>query len=274
MAVSEAQGVFLFMANDKLNGYKLTREWFAYAFENPQAFNPTDHGLYFWVMECANANGWKKSFSFGARSAMEVLGIAHYNTYKKSFDKLVEHGFIKVVRKSPNHYQATIISIAECDEVTTELTTRLTNVVSDKVDNTLTTKVSDTNIKHLTINNKPKTVSAKAPKTKVLEMPIDVDPELWERYLKLNEWLKANAANILKMQDQLTVYEYQKLSSKMHGTELAKLFIRMHNWKDLAKKNVSVYLTATNWIAREQKETSNTKPIIRDHLGRDVSRMG
>jgi uncharacterized protein YdaU (DUF1376 family) len=133
--------------------------------------------------------------------------------------------------------------------------------------------------KSSSVSNLQSSISIKEKDTKVsdknnLVMPNDIDPELWDKYLKLNSWLKVNAVNILKMQDQLTVYEYQKLSTKMHGTELAELFIRMHNWKDLAKKNVSVYLTAMNWIAREHKEVSKVKPIIRDHLGRDVSRMG
>jgi hypothetical protein len=279
MAVSEAQGVFYFkllpMANDKLNGYKLTRDWFAYAFDNPELFNPTDHALYFWVMDCANANGWKSKFSFGARSAMEVLGISHYNTYKKAFDKLVQHGFITVIRKSPNHYQATIISISKNEVVSDALTNRLSSIVSDEVSDEVSATLSDTNIKLETVNNKPKTKGIGIPKKNelLLVMPNDVEPELWERYLNLNQWLKDSAPNILKIQEQITVYEYQKLSSKMKGTELAAILMKMHNWKGIEKKNVSVYLTVLNWLKRENENGKNvgTEKKLNQH-GFDVSR--
>jgi uncharacterized protein YdaU (DUF1376 family) len=110
----------------------------------------------------------------------------------------------------------------------------------------------------------------------VLIMPEDVEPEVWARYLKLNEWLKANASNVLKLADQLTVYEYQKLSANMQGTEIASLLIKMHNWKNLAKNNVSVYLTILDWARREKKtldtEAKKKEPKL-NHYGFDVSRL-
>jgi len=134
--------------------------------------------------------------------------------------------------------------------------------------------------KSSSVSNLQSSISIKEKDTKVsnknnLVMPDDIEPEVWDKYLKLNQWLKVNAANILKMQNQITVYEYQKLSAKMHGTELADLLIRMHNWKGIEKKNVSVYLTVLQW-AKNQKEKdkpTENKPIL-NHYGFDVSKLG
>ena len=108
-----------------------------------------------------------------------------------------------------------------------------------------------------------------------LVMPDDIEADVWERYLNLNRWLKTNAPNILKMQNQITVYEYQKLSAKMHGTELAELLMRMHNWKGIEKKNVSVYLTVLQWAKnqKEKEQPTEKKPIL-NHYGFDVSKLG
>lgn len=260
---------------DKLNGYALTKSWFAYAFENPEAFNPTDHALYFWVIECANSNGWKHKFSFGAKSAMEVLGIGSYNTYKKSFDKLVEHGFIKVVRKSPNHYQAAIISVSQIDILSDTLRYIVSDTLTDVLSDELTAKVSDTNIKLETVNNKPKTVnientakaetpinsvglenevSLKAKKEKA--PPVSVAPP---ELIKLNDWLEINASSVLRMTEQLTLEQYQTLFSTYHQTEILAIFQSMHNYKPLIKNNKSVFLTARNWLERDKARQPSEK---------------
>jgi hypothetical protein len=235
--------------SDKLNGYALAKAWFAYAYENPEAFNATDHALYFWVIQCANMNGWKTKFSFGAKSAMEVLGIGAYNTYKKSFDKLVEHKFIKVVRKSPNHYQAAIISVSEIDI----LSDALRYTVIDTLTDILSDELSDANIKQETINNKHKTVKATPPP------PLDIEPELLERYLKFQTWAAENAPRVLKMKEPLTATQLQNLLQVSSAVEVKSIFEDMHNYAELSKR-VSAFKTARTWLERRKTNPIGKQP--------------
>jgi uncharacterized protein YdaU (DUF1376 family) len=142
---------------------------------------------------------------------------------------------------------------------------------------TQTEAKESSSVSNLQSSNSIKEKETKVSKKNNLVMPDDIEPDVWARYLKLNEWLKTNAPNILKIQEQITVYQYQKLTAKMHGTELAALLIKMHNWKGIDKKNVSVYLTALDWAKREnntvsQKAKKESETIT--HFGIAANRLG
>ena len=154
----------------------------------------------------------------------------------------------------------------------TEASTKATTNASTEASTEALTNASTVykNIEHTTEN-----IELTKSNKNNLVMPDDIEADVWERYLNLNRWLKTNAPNILKMQNQITVYEYQKLSAKMHGTELAELLMRMHNWKGIEKKNVSVYLTVLQWAKnqKEKEQPTEKKPIL-NHYGFDVSKLG
>lgn len=97
----------------KHNGYQLARDWFDFAFENPDLISPNDHALYFWLVEKNNRCGWVDKFSCTASESMAVCGFKTYPPYKKAFDKLVELGFVKVVVPSKNQYQCNIIALSK-----------------------------------------------------------------------------------------------------------------------------------------------------------------
>ena len=137
---------------------------------------------------------------------------------------------------------------------------------------TQTEAKESSSVSNLQSSNSIKEKDTKVSKKNNLVMPDDVEPEVWQKYLNLNEWLKTNAPNILKMQSQLSVYEYQKLVAKMHGTQLAEFLISMHNWKGIEKKNVSVFLTVLKW-AKNQTVKDKPKEKKIGHLGIEVSRL-
>ncbi|MHA7829458.1 MAG: hypothetical protein ACX93O_00060 [Flagellimonas sp.] len=60
--------------------------------------------------------GWKKKFGLPSAMTMEVIGIKSYNTYKKTFEDLVEWGFFEVVERSKNQYTANIIALSKIDK--------------------------------------------------------------------------------------------------------------------------------------------------------------
>lgn len=94
-----------------MNGYELSREWFRWAFENPEKINPNHGALYFYCIEQCNVGGWKTNFSLPTYLAKEAIGIRSYNTYKKTLDDLIAFGFIKMVEVSKNQNTSNIISL-------------------------------------------------------------------------------------------------------------------------------------------------------------------
>jgi len=282
MAVSESARVFLFyMASEKLNGYTLTKAWFNFAFNNPEVFNTTDHALYFWVMDCANRNGWKSKFSFAASTAMEVLSISHYNTYKKAFDKLVLHGFISVVRKSPNHHQATIISISQNDIVSDELTNTLTNTLGDVVSDELTATLSDTLYKQQTTNNKLEREKAHPIFEKSnlkREWDIPFMPDFTEKILKHPNG-KATLNEIAELWDTWIAVRYKahnkQFTSDISEAQALKTLIAKCKGSTQVIESIKrmIVVESANPFTVDIETTTEKKPIL-NHYGFDVSKLG
>jgi len=99
------------MSDNKLTGYELSRNFFDWAFENPEKINPSHIAIYFFATEHQNRLGGKTKFGFPTQMVMDALGIKKYQTYIKYFNELVEWGFFILVEKSKNQYSANIISI-------------------------------------------------------------------------------------------------------------------------------------------------------------------
>jgi hypothetical protein len=96
-----------------MNSYELYRSFFDWCFENPQKVSPNHVAIYCFSVEHCNRLGWKKNFGLPTTMVMEAVGIKSYNTYSKSFNDLVEFGFITLVEKSRNQYSANIIALSK-----------------------------------------------------------------------------------------------------------------------------------------------------------------
>ena len=99
-----------------MTGYELSRQWFDFAFENPEKINPNHTAMYFFAIEHCNRLGWKKKFGFPSTMAMEAMGVKSYNTYKKTLDDLVDWGFFKMVERSKNQYSSNVIALSKNDK--------------------------------------------------------------------------------------------------------------------------------------------------------------
>ena len=97
----------------KLNVYDLSRNFWDFAFENPSKIKPTHCALYFFAIEHCNRLGWKEEFGLPTSMVIEAIGIKSYSVYKKTFDELVEFGFIEVAQYSKNQYSSNIIALKE-----------------------------------------------------------------------------------------------------------------------------------------------------------------
>jgi hypothetical protein len=57
------------------------------------------------------------------------------------------------------------------------------------------------------------------------------------------------------MKEPFTIEQFTKIKSQATTAEIMDVCTRMHNWKDLVKKNVSASLTFQNWYNRDKKQS-------------------
>jgi len=225
-----------------MNGYDLSHKFFEWAFSNREDFKPTVSALYFYLVEVCNTLGWKKEFSISAKECMEGMGVSGYNTYKGAFDILCKHGFIKVVKKSCNHYQANIITLLNFDRVTDSLT--------DEVIDKVTSKYSESNYQsngdiHKTINNKTiKTIKQ------------EIIPET-EVSVKSNKKQKIKFSEFVS----LTQEEYNKLIQEYSESATKRMIEILNNYKGSSgKKYKSDYLAILNWVVSRYNDEQKKNP--------------
>lgn len=101
---------------DKLNSYTLTRNWFDFAGKNPEKLTPAHTAMYLYLVDLNNSLGWAEKFFAPAKQTMHFISLKSYNTYSKVFNDLVDFGFIKVLVKSKNQYQANLIALSNFDK--------------------------------------------------------------------------------------------------------------------------------------------------------------
>lgn len=96
--------------------YTLSRNFWDYAYDNPEIIKPNHCALYFFTIEHCNRLGWKKKFGLPSTMAMEAIGIKSHNTYSKTLNDLVEFGLIEMIQHSKNQYSANIVAISNFDK--------------------------------------------------------------------------------------------------------------------------------------------------------------
>lgn len=97
----------------KLDYYALMRNFWDFAFENPEVIKPVHCALYAFTVEHCNRLGWKPKFGLPASMVLDAIGIKSYSVYKKTFDELVDFGFIEVIQYSRNQHSSNIVALKE-----------------------------------------------------------------------------------------------------------------------------------------------------------------
>jgi len=145
------------MANDQPTQYELSRQFFDWAFENPDLVKPSHIAVYFFAMEHCNRLGWKEKFGLPTTMSMEAIGIKSYNTYKNAFDDLVQWGFFKVIKKAINQYSAVIIALSKFNKAHNKAYNKaLLKHTSKHCSSTQqSTDSIDKPINHITFNQEP-----------------------------------------------------------------------------------------------------------------------
>jgi hypothetical protein len=98
--------------------FKLYRDFWDFAFENPDKIKPNHIAIFSFAIEHCNRLGWKQKYGLPSAMVMEATGIKSYNTYISAFNELIDFGFIKLIEKSKNQYSSNIIAISNFDKAT------------------------------------------------------------------------------------------------------------------------------------------------------------
>lgn len=65
--------------------------------------------------------------------------------------------------------------------------------------------------------------------------------------------MTATYPHVMKMQQPLTLQQYQELSGEYSAEKIKDVLVAMENYKQLTQKNRSAALTLRNWIKRAER---------------------
>lgn len=91
--------------------FRLNKEFWDFAFDNPEKIKPVHCAIYFFALEHCNRMGWKEKFGFPSQMVMDAIGLKTWRSYKNALEDLVTWGFLIMIERSKNQYSANIIAI-------------------------------------------------------------------------------------------------------------------------------------------------------------------
>jgi len=101
-----------------MDHFKLLRDFWDFAFENPEKISPNHCALYCFIINHSNRLGQKEKIGLPTEMAKEAIGIKSYNTYINTFNDLADWGFINVLEKSKNQFSSNIIALSNFNKAT------------------------------------------------------------------------------------------------------------------------------------------------------------
>jgi len=99
-----------------MDHFKLLRDFWDFAFENPEKISPNHCALYCFIINHSNRLGRKPKIGLPTEMTKEAIGIKSYNTYINTLNDLVCWGFIEMIEKSKNQYSSNIIALSNFDK--------------------------------------------------------------------------------------------------------------------------------------------------------------
>jgi hypothetical protein len=204
-----------------MNGYDLSREFFAYKFENSNKIKANHTELYFYIIDLWNRLGQKKEFGLPTSVTMECLGIGSYNTYKKTLNDLIEIGFIKLISDSKNQHYSKVIAISNFDKALDKALDKATIKAVDKAPDKAVDSIDKqiNNITNKQINN------------------------IYKQFAHL----------------KISFDEFDKLLNLGYSEiEINEILEKIENYKKNTNYK-SLFLTAKNWLKLEKEKSSAKK---------------
>lgn len=215
--------------------YSLSRNFWDYAYENPEIIKPNHCALYFFAIEHCNRLGWKEKFGLPSTMAMEAIGIKSHNTYSKTLNDLVEFGLIRIIQNSKNQYSANIIAISNFDKAH-----------SKALDKAL--------IKHGTKQRESTMQSIDS-----IDIPINNNTNKQINKISFNEMLIPFIEDLNTEYDNFFSYWTEKNKKGKERWEMEKFF-------DLSRR-------ITTWMNNKSKFNNNGNSNNSEKLGTSAARM-
>ena len=207
-----------------MNGYTISRDYFDWAFENPELVSSNETAMMFWITEAWNRCGQKEKFTLPASETMQAIGIKNYKTYKKTLNNLLGWGFIRMVQESRNQYTANIIALVENDKANGKALSKAMNRQQPKHSQPNATILNHNNKKTLNPKNfenkkvaeaNQQPVDPAAPSTaisKTISKKFTVPKQHWDLFVThYNDFLKGRGLpEIMRYPDkESTAYDLQ-----------------------------------------------------------------
>jgi hypothetical protein len=207
-----------------MNGYDLSRNFWNWAFDNPEKISPNHAAIYFFAVEHCNRLGGKEKFGFPSQMTMDAIGIRKHQTYIRYFNELVDYGFFKLIEKSRNQYSANIISLI---------------YAMPEKDKALDKAI----IKHRAKQTQSNGQSTGQSMDSIVK-PIN----------------KGTKETIYKSFDHLSLSknEFTKLSQSYTKEQIDDMLLSIENYKG-NKNYKSLYLTLIKWLKKEYPKANNSE---------------
>lgn len=232
-----------------LTGYKLSRKWFDFCFENPEKIMPIHSALYFFAVEHCNRLGWKQKFSLPTEMAKEAIGVKSWHTYIKAFNELIEWKFFILIERSKNQYSANIIALTyfneALDEALDEAMTKHASKHMTEQEQSIY-QSSDSIYKLITNNLKPITDNY----SKFEKFVISLSNKKKEKTESINCLFKNSQFNTIELfKKEFENTEWQK-------ADLKHYFESIIDWSNSKGKMSKDWIaTARNWMRKDKQES-------------------
>lgn len=268
------------MTKEKLSGYELSRQWFDFAFNNPESITPSHAAIYFCAVEHQNRLGGKIKFGFPTTMVMEAIGIKSYNTYIKVFNDLVKWGFFELIEKSKNQYSANIIALSKNDKALDKaLDKAFIKHASKQSESTIQSIDSidkQVNNKQLTIEqrNKPKNSIEFSEEVRIcFRNCLEFFPDHYKPNTKkkTENWMKTidelNRLDKIPFEAIEQITKWARLNDFWAKNFQSLVKLRQKNKQDVYYIQVfNDQMSAKNGVTREETEQEINRRILEQHL--------
>jgi hypothetical protein len=238
--------------------FKLYRNFWDFAFENPEKIKPNHIAIYSFAIEHCNRLGWKKKFGLPSTMTMEAVGIKSYNTYISAFNDLVEFGFIELVEKSKNQYSSNIIALSKFDKANNKALDKALIKHTTKQSESTGESISSIDIQETSIQETNK--QSKEYKDNMFEIFWNLYDNKKDRFACYNKFVKLDIETINKIIQ--VVPEYLKTIKDKQFQKHPKTWINNKCWNDeynVNKNTLSLQNAPQGYYYNSQGELRKTQ---------------